>query len=71
MTDQPQTDYNEGDTVRYRGKAYTVGVDNGYSVHLPDLPDHLSYRDSSPRAGKFGGPPLYNRWVPKELLSDD
>lgn len=73
MTTNPTpTEFNEGDTVHYRGVAYVVGVDNGHAVHLPDLPDYLAINESwLPRAGKFGGPPTHNRWVAKTLLDPE
>ena len=57
-----------GAIVVYRGQEFQVGVDNGSHVHLPGIPDNWATRDWHPKAGKWGGPPLYNRWVSKHLL---
>jgi hypothetical protein len=61
--------YQPGDLVTYRGAQCTVNVDNGEAVYLPDMPDRLAVRDTHPKAGKFGGPPLLNRWASKEHVT--
>lgn len=58
-----------GAVVIHRGREFTVGVDNGGHVYLPDLPDAWSIRNYDSRAGQWGGPPLYNRWVHKDQIT--
>ena len=54
--------------VMYRGEGpFNYTIDNGHAVYCPDLPDGLSiYEGWRPCAGKFGGPPVYNRWAYKD-----
>lgn len=63
----PEPDhYDEGDLITYKGATHIVGVDNGSHVYLPELPDHLSTLDPHSKAGQWGYPDKYNRWVSKK-----